>query len=72
MGYKDMFLSEYCISALKRKRVTLWLVYVQALGLSERGARRASSFKAKNPSKEVKRTSLTPCLLKGLTPAGCP
>jgi uncharacterized protein YcbX len=45
---KSVAPSEYCISALKRKRVTLWLGYVQALGSSERGAERRIS-KRKNP-----------------------
>ncbi len=65
--------SDSCTSAPKRKRVALWLMYVQALGSSERGAERRVKhvLQAKNPSKEVKTTSLTICLLKVLAPAGC-
>jgi hypothetical protein len=40
----------------------------QALGSNERDAEKA--LKAKNATKEVKRTFLTLCLLKGRTPQG--
>jgi hypothetical protein len=64
--------SEYCTSALKRKRVSLWLGEAQALGSSERGAEKSKLVQGGKTFKEVKRTSLTPCLLQGLTPAAPP